>query len=339
MVQSIEGAQRSGRPVVSVVIPLYNEHENVRELHRRLTTALGSLGEPYEIVFVDDGSRDATAEMIDGLHATDPNVAVVHLSRNFGHQPAVSAGIDHARGLAVVVMDGDLQDPPEVLPQFVRRWREGFDVVYAIRQRRKEGPVKRLGYHLFYRLLNAISDLDIPLDSGDFCLMDRRVVDALTSMPERARFVRGLRTFVGFRQSGLAYERAAREAGRPKYSLRALVGLATDGLVSFSNYPLRLVTYLGLLTATVAVALIVWVLGDALANQTAPRGWASLIIVVLVLGSAQLISLGIIGEYIRLIFIESKGRPTYIIGSYRGGRAGAEAGRTSPRAAASPRPD
>ena len=198
-------------------------------------------------------ASDQTPRLIDELQEADPNLSVVHLSRNFGHQPAVSAGLDHASGKAVIVMDGDLQDPPEVIPQFVERWRAGTDVVYAVRRRRKEGAMKRMGYHAFYRILNAISDLDIPLDSGDFCLMDRRVVDALRGLPERARFVRGLRTFVGFRQTGLDYERAAREAGRPKYSLKALVGLAVDGLVSFSSYPLRLVTYLGVCAAVLAL--------------------------------------------------------------------------------------
>jgi dolichol-phosphate mannosyltransferase len=214
-------------------------------------------------------------------------------------------------------MDGDLQDPPEVLPHFVQRWREGYEVIYAVRQRRKEGPLKRLGYSCFYRLLCAISDLDIPLDSGDFCLMDRRVVDVLKHLPERMRFVRGLRSFAGFRQIGLAYERAARGAGKPKYTLVALTVLAIDGLISFSSYPLRLVTYLGFVTISVALALLVWVLCDALSNQTAPRGWASTLVTVLFMGSIQLFSLGIIGEYIRLIFLETKRRPTYIVRDYR----------------------
>lgn len=304
-------------PTISVIVPLYNEQGNAAELHRRLTAALESLGAPYEIVLVDDGSRDATPRLIDEFQRHDPRLTVLHLSRNFGHQQAITAGIDHSRGRAVMVMDGDLQDPPEVIPQFVERWREGYDVVYAVRQHRKEGPLKKSGYYLFYRMLNAISDLDIPLDSGDFCLMDRRVVDAMKGLPERRRFVRGLRTFVGFRQTGLAYERAAREAGSPKYGLRALVGLAVDGLVSFSSYPLRLVTYLGLMAAGIAIALAIWVIADAVSNQTAPRGWASLIMIVLFMGAAQLVSLGIIGEYIRLIFLETKGRPAYIVGAYR----------------------
>jgi len=190
-------------------------------------------------------------------------------------------------------------------------------VVYAIRRNRKEDFLKRLGYKVFYRLLNAISDLDIPLDSGDFGLMDRRVVDALKGLPEHKRFVRGLRTFVGFRQIGFAYERAARGAGQPKYTFRSLVGLAVDGLVSFSSYPLRLVTYLGVAVASIAFLLLLWVLADAFSQHSGPRGWASTIVVVLFMGSVQLICLGIIGEYIRLIFLESKGRPSYIIADRR----------------------
>ena len=204
---------RSEPPVLSVVVPLFNEELNVNQLYRRLVSSLSPLGVSYELVFVDDGSRDATPRMLDEMQVRDPNVTVIHLSRNFGHQPAVSAGLDHALGQAVIVMDGDLQDPPEVLPQFMSRWREGFEVVYAIRRNRKEGWLKQFCYFAFYRIMNAISDLDIPLDSGDFCLMDRRVVDTMKSLPERTRFVRGLRTFVGFRQVGLPYERAEREAG------------------------------------------------------------------------------------------------------------------------------
>jgi glycosyltransferase involved in cell wall biosynthesis len=305
-----------GAVEISVVIPLYNEQENIFELYRRLTPTLQTLGSLYEIVFVDDGSGDATPRQLDELALRDPHLSVVHLSRNFGHQAAVSAGLDLARGHAVMIMDGDLQDPPEVVPQFIQKWREGYEVVYAVRQQRKEGLFKRAGYFAFYRLLNAISDLDIPLDSGDFCLMDRRAVNALKDLPERKRFVRGLRTFIGFRQTGLAYERAAREAGRPKYNLRALTGLAVDGLISFSSYPLRVVTKLGLAGVGVAILLAAWVLVDAFSKHTAPRGWASLIVVVLFMGALQLISLGIVGEYIRLIFSESKGRPPYILRAY-----------------------
>jgi len=303
-------------PELSVVVPFFNEQENVRELHRRLSRSLEELDIPYEIVFIDDGSRDETPELIDALQRDDPRLTVLHLSRNFGHQPALTAGIDRAQGRAVMILDGDLQDPPELIGRFVEAWRSGFDVVYAVRTRRKEGPIKRAGYFLFYRLLNAISDLDIPLDSGDFCLMDRKVVDALKGLPEQSRFIRGLRTFIGFRQVGLEYERDARTAGSPKYTLADLVRLATDGLVSFSSYPLRLVTYLGLLTGLGALGMIAWVLFDAFVRHSAPRGWASLSAIVLLIGSVQLICLGIIGEYVRLIFLETKGRPTYVLGRY-----------------------
>jgi len=304
-------------PEISVVIPLWNEQENLEALHRRLTDTLQEMELPYEIVFVNDGSQDATPWTLDKLYSDDPHVAVVHLSRNFGHQPAVSAGLERARGRAVIVMDGDLQDPPEVIPQFVGSWREGNDVVYAVRTERKENVVMRLCYFAFYRLLRLIGELDIPLDSGDFCLMDRRVVDALRSLPERTRFVRGLRTYVGFRQVGLEYERAARAAGRPKYNFRALVRLAIDGLISFSSHPLRLAAYMGLATAGLAGILLVWVLYDAFLNHSAPRGWASLSVIVLFLGAMIMLFLGIIGEYIRLIFLETKQRPSYIISEYK----------------------
>jgi glycosyltransferase involved in cell wall biosynthesis len=321
-------------PVISVVVPFYNEEDNVQELHRRLDRALRSLGVPYEILFVDDGSRDETPARMDALRAHDRSLACVHLSRNFGHQAAVSAGIDHGRGQALVVMDGDLQDPPEVLAQFVAKWREGFEVVYAVRQHRKEGLLKRAAYSTFYRILNAISDLEIPIDSGDFCLMDRRVVEVLKHLPEHMRFVRGLRSFVGFRQVGLPYDRAARASGHSKYSLRALIGLALDGLISFSSYPLRLVTRLGFVTIVVAFFLLVWVLTDAFTNQTGPRGWASTMVVVLFMGAVQLFSIGILGEYLRLIFLEVKQRPTYIVRDYQ--RAAGGSGGTTPREKAAP---
>jgi dolichol-phosphate mannosyltransferase len=304
-------------PVISVVVPLFNEEDNVAELHRRLEAALESLDVAYEVVFVDDGSRDETPSLLDSLRASDRNITCIHLSRNFGHQAAVSAGIDYGRGQALVVMDGDLQDPPELLPEFVAKWREGFDVVYAVRRHRKESLLKRAAYSSFYRILYAISDLEIPIDSGDFCLLDRRVVDVLRHLPERMRFVRGLRSFVGFRQVGLPYDRAARASGRSKYSVRALIGLALDGLVSFSSYPLRLVTRLGLITVLAALVLLVWALNDAFSHHTAPRGWASTMVVVLFMGAVQLFSIGILGEYLRLIFLEVKQRPTYIVRDYR----------------------
>jgi dolichol-phosphate mannosyltransferase len=306
-------AENSARPEISIVVPLYNEEENISELYHRLTRSLEALEVPYELVFVNDGSQDTTLAQIAGFQQADPRVVAIDLSRNFGHQAAICAGIDHARGRAVVLMDGDLQDPPEVLPEFIDAWRKGNEVVYAIRRNRKEGLLKRMGYFLFYRLLRAISDLDIPLDSGDFCLMDRKVVDALKELPERGRFVRGLRTFVGFRQVGVAYNRASRNAGEPKYTFRALLGLAADGLISFSNYPLRLATYLGLVSVVVSMVVGIWVIADAFSNKSAPQGWASTIVIVLFMGAIQLLTLGIMGEYMRRIFLEAKRRPTYIV--------------------------
>ncbi len=304
---------RRPQPLLSVVVPLYNEQETVEALWERLRAVLQPLEAPFEVVLVDDGSHDATPRLIDALHQRDQRVVVVRLSRNFGHQAAISAGLAHAQGQAVVVMDGDLQDPPELIPQFLRLWREGNDVVYAVRRSRREGPVRRLGYRAFYQLLGWISDLEIPPDSGDFSLMDRRVVDAFNRLPERCRFARGLRRFLGFRQAGLVYDRPARAAGRPKYTLRKLVGLAIDGLVSFSSSPLRMVTYLGLAAAGLAIVLTAWVLDDAIRHHSAPQGWASTLIVVLFLGAAQLLSLGVLGEYLRLIFLEAKQRPAYIV--------------------------
>jgi dolichol-phosphate mannosyltransferase len=315
-------AEAASSPQLSIVVPLFNEEETLPELYRRVTAAMTQLAVSFELVLVNDGSRDSTPFLADSLQRRDPRVVVLHLTRNFGHQAAISAGIDHARGQAVVLMDGDLQDPPEVLGQFIEAWRAGNEVVYAIRTQRKEGLFKRTCYALFYRLFRFLSDLDVPLDSGDFCLMDRQVVDTLKALPERMRFVRGLRTFVGFRQVGLRYEREARHAGQPKYTLKALVRLAVDGLVSFSSYPLTLVTYMGLLSLFVAVGVAGYVLVDALHNHTAPRGWASLVMVVLFMSGVQLLSLGIIAEYIRRIFLETKGRPTYLV--RRGSPAQAE---------------
>jgi dolichol-phosphate mannosyltransferase len=300
---------------LSVVIPLFNEEENIPELHRRLTATLPKIATDYEILLVNDGSKDLTASMIDRLRQEDPHVTAIQLSRNFGHQAAISAGIDHARGRAVVVMDGDLQDPPEILSGMMALWRDGSEVVYAVRTKRKENWVKTSCYWLFYRVLNLLSDLEIPLDSGDFCLMDCKVVEALRNLPEQVRFVRGLRTFVGFRQVGYQYERDARAAGAPKYTFRALLALAVNGLISFSSRPLRFATYMGAASALLALLLTIWIFVDAYTNTGTPRGWASTMVTVMFMGSVQLITLGIIGEYIQRIFLETKGRPNYIIRS------------------------
>ena len=321
---SVSPADRA--PLLSMVLPAYNEQDVLPETYRRFTAECpkwaGEFGMDYEIIFVNDGSRDRTPVLLDEMAANDPRVRAVHLTRNFGHQAAISAGLTVARGDAVAIMDCDLQDPPEVLPQFIRKWMEGNQVVYAIRKKRKEWVGKRLAYWAFYRLLAAVSDLKIPLDSGDFCLMDRTALDLLNGLPERGRFVRGLRTWVGLKQVGVEYERDARQAGVPQYTFKSLVKLAMDGLVSFSSVPLRFVTRIGIVSAIGAVLLGLWVVGVTIrdaafksvpAAGNTPKGWASTACLILLMSAVQLLSLGIIGEYLARIFQEVKGRPTFLI--------------------------
>jgi len=247
------------------------------------------------------------------MHARDPCVRVISLARNFGQQQAVSAGLDQACGRAVIMIDADLQDPPEVIPQFIEKWREGFQVVYAVREKRKEHAVKRLMYRSFYLILRSISRIDIPLEAGDFCLMDRCVVDVLTSLPERNRFVRGLRSWVGFRQVGLAYERDARFAGRPKYTFQKLVHLALDGLISFSYLPLRLSTMVGFGVSVMSLLAAVYYLIKKLTRGLRPPGFATLVVLLLFLGGVQLITVGVVGEYIGHVLDEVKRRPAYVV--------------------------
>jgi glycosyltransferase involved in cell wall biosynthesis len=311
------------RQLLSMVLPAYNEEEVLPQTYARFSAEcpkFAELGLDYEIIFVNDGSKDRTSMILDELAARDPHIRAVHLTRNFGHQAAITAGLTIARGDAVAIMDCDLQDPPEVLPQFIKRWRAGNQVVYAIRKKRKEWFGKRLAYWAFYRLLAAVSDLKIPLDSGDFCLMDRSAVDLLNGLPERQRFVRGLRTWVGLKQIGVEYERDARQAGVPQYTFSSLVKLAMDGLVSFSSTPLRFVTRLGVASAAAAIAFGIWVIGVTIAEwrlpehaHKTPRGWASTACLILLMSAVQMISLGIIGEYVARIFQEVKGRPTFLI--------------------------
>ena len=332
MVQQGERTRADGeaglRPAVSVVVPVFNEQQTLDRLIERLTQALDGAGERFEVVFVNDGSRDRSAELLRAHHARDPRMKYVSLSRNFGHQVAVTCGLDHAQGDAVIVMDGDLQDPPEVLPGLIARWREGFDVVYAVRRRRKEGWAKVLAYKAFYWILRRVSYLDIPLDSGDFSLIDRRVIDLLASMPERNRFVRGLRTWVGFRQVGYEYAREARFAGQSKYSLAKLFKLAFDGLVSYSYVPLRLVSNVGLLVSATALGYMGYLLVARLFGGTPIEGWTSTVVIVLFLGGVQLLSLGVIGEYVGRIFEEVKQRPHYVVRE-RIGMEGETAGSSS----------
>jgi polyisoprenyl-phosphate glycosyltransferase len=307
--------------MISIVIPIYNEADILDLLQQRLIGASPLWKEEFEIILVDDGSSDGSLEKMKRMVLEDGRIRVIKLSRNFGHQPAISAGIMAAKGDAVVVMDGDLQDPPEELPQFLEKWREGYHVVYAIRTKRKEGLFKRLAYKAFYRILARISDIDIPIDSGDFCVMDRKVVDALNkNMPERIRFVRGLRAFAGFKQIGVAYERAERAGGEVKYTFRKLLKLAVDGIFDFSTFPLRLATYLGLIISIPSFLLGLFFILHRLLDfkvlgyspQDTP-GMATLAVAMFFLGGVVLVILGVMGEYLGRIYIEVKKRPYYIV--------------------------
>jgi len=300
-------------PKYSVVIPVYNEHETIPTLYERVRAVIDGFDGPAEVILVDDGSHDDSWRMLEELHARDARFKSLSLSRNFGHQVAVTAGLDYARGEAVMVLDGDLQDPPEVLPALIGRWKEGFDVVFAVRTKRKENVFKRAAYALFYRMLKKLSDLDIPLDSGDFCLMDRKVLTAMKMLPERNRFVRGIRTWVGFRQTGCVYERDRRFAGDSKYTLAKLMGLAYDGIFSVSTLPLRVAVYTGFALSLAALAGACWVVFEKIFRGIELVGWASTITIMALLGGFILSTLGVIGEYVSRIYQEVKQRPIYLL--------------------------
>ena len=303
------------RPTFSIVVPVYNEREALPELYRRVKAVMESLGEPWELVLVDDGSTDGSTEYMRQLRAQDPeHVRPVIFARNFGHQIAVTAGLDYARGQAVVIMDADLQDPPEVIPDLVAKWREGYQVVYAVRAEREgETWFKKTTAALFYRLIYRITDVKIPVDTGDFRLMDRRVVDVLNRMRERHRFIRGMAAWVGFRQTGVPYKRAPRFAGETKYPLRKMLKFALDAITGFSYFPLQLATYMGFVSAGLAIVAIPIVAVLRLTGSQAFYGQASTLIAVLFLGGVQLISLGILGEYVGRLYDEAKGRPLYVV--------------------------
>jgi dolichol-phosphate mannosyltransferase len=304
----------TSRPVVSVVAPVFNEEAILPEFYRRVSAVLNQIGEPWELVLVNDGSRDRSPEIMAELHARDPRVKVVSFARNFGHQIAITAGADYARGDAVVVMDADLQDPPEAIPELLARWREGYEVIYAVRAERKgETWFKEFTARFFYRLIYRITDINIPMDVGDFRLMDRKVVNALKQMHEHHRFMRGMSVWVGFRQTGVKYVRAERYAGVTKYPLKKMLKFALDGITSFSYLPLQLATYVGFIAAGLAVLGIIATVILRLSGSQAFYGQATTLVSVLFLGGVQLISLGIIGEYLGRIYDEVKGRPLYIV--------------------------
>lgn len=299
--------------VLSVVIPLFNEAQIIPELWRRLHAELSSMNIGHEVLFVDDGSTDNTSDQLHTICQQHAQARLLRLSRNFGHQPALTAGIDKAQGQAVVLMDGDLQDIPEALPAFLETWQNGNEVVYAIRSSRRENVLMRLAFRGFYRLLGHVSRITLPLDAGIFCLLDRKVVDILKTMPERHRYFPGLRAYAGFRQTGIPVQRDFRYAGKPRVGFRGLFTLAMDALFSFSFLPLRLATLLGLTTATGAFLYFIVVLYYRLFTNEAISGWASTLGAILLFGGLQLTMLGIVGEYIGRIYEETKKRPFYII--------------------------
>lgn len=298
----------------SIVAPIYNELENIPELYRRVKEVMDSTGEPWELILVDDGSTDGSTEAICELGKKDKSVRPVVFARNFGHQIAITAGWDYARGDAVVIIDADLQDPPEVILEMAKKWKEGYEVVYAVRAEREgESWFKLWTASLFYRLIYRITDVKIPLDTGDFRLMDRKVVDVLRQMRERHRFPRGMSAWVGFKQVGVEYKRAARRAGETKYPFRKMFRLALNAITSFSYFPLQVATFFGFASAGIAIVAIVPVVYLRMTGSQAFFGQATTLIAVLFLGGVQLICLGILGEYIGRLYDEAKGRPLYII--------------------------
>ena len=304
----------------SLIVPVYNEEKTLPELYRRIKGVIEQLDGQTELILVNDGSRDRSLQIIRELHQKDARVSYLSLARNFGHQIAVTAGLNFARGQVIVIMDADLQDPPELILEMIKKWRQGYQVVYAQRtQRRKEGWFKRFTAYLFYRLLKRLADVDIPTDTGDFCLMDRQVVDVLNSMPERNRYIRGLRSWVGFQQTSVLFERDPRFAGEVKYTFSKSFALAINGLVSFSKVPLRLSTYVGLLSAVVAILMAVLVLYWRLVVPHSPlTNFTIILMAIFFLGAVQLVSIGILGEYIGRIYEEVKGRPLYTLGEVGG---------------------
>jgi polyisoprenyl-phosphate glycosyltransferase len=307
----------------SFVVPIYNEEETIGEMYRRVSAVMDRLDGPAELILIDDGSRDRSLQMLRELQRRDDRVFYLSLARNFGHQIAVTAGLNFSKGAVILVMDADLQDPPEVVLDMLEKWREGYQVVYAQRTLRKaEGWSKRLLAYCFYRVLRRLAEVEIPNDSGDFCLMDRAVVNALNAMPERHRYIRGLRTWVGFRQTAIAFERDPRFAGEPKYSVIRSLTLAVDGLVSFSQVPLRISIYLGLLSAALAIVMSLLVFyWRFFVSQSPLIGFAAIATAIFFLGAVQLIGIGVLGEYVGRIYEEVKRRPLYTVREMGGVRS------------------
>jgi dolichol-phosphate mannosyltransferase len=307
-------------PKYSLIIPIYNEEETIPEMYHRVSAVMDQLDGPVELILINDGSHDQSLKLLRELRQNDQRICYLSFARNFGHQIAVTAGLNFARGQAVAILDADLQDPPELIPAMVAKWREGYHVIYAQRTRRKqEGWFKRFTAYLFYRVLKYLADVEIPTDTGDFCLMDRTVVNLLNAMPERNRYIRGLRAWVGFRQTAIQFERSPRFAGAVKYTFRKSFALATNSLVSFSIAPLRLSTYLGLVAAVFAMIMALLVLYWRFLQPSSPlTGFAAIAVAIFFIGSVQLICVGILGEYIGRIYEEVKGRPLYTLAEVSG---------------------
>jgi glycosyltransferase involved in cell wall biosynthesis len=304
-------------PTLTIVIAAYNEQAALPAMHPRLAKVLDGLDVAARVLYVDDGSRDGTWEQLRLIAEADPRVSLLRLARNFGKELALTAGLDLVQDDAAIVLDADGQDPPELIPDFVAKWREGYDVVYGTRSRREgETWLKKLTAHGFYRVMRRLSDTDIPRDTGDFRLMSRPVLDALRQLRERQRFMKGLFTWVGFRQVSLPYERQARVAGATKFNYWRLWNLALEGITSFSTVPLRLATYVGVLAALLAFAWGLWIIARTVLWGDPVEGWPSLMTVVLFLGGVQLVALGIIGEYLGRLYVEAKQRPLYLVSEY-----------------------
>lgn len=298
----------------SIVAPCWNEEGNLPELYRRVTEVMDQTGEPWELVLINDGSTDRTPQIMRELHAADRRVHIVDFARNFGHQLAVTAGMDYAQGDAVILIDSDLQDPPELILEMIKKWKAGYEVVYAVREERKgETWFKLMTAKLFYRLIYRITDVDIPLDTGDFRLMDRKVVQQMRNMKEHHRFIRGMTSWVGFKQTGVTYVREERFAGETKYPLRKMVRFAITAITGFSIFPLQLATFMGFFIAILSALFIVGAIIARLSGGQAFAGQATTLVMVLFLGAIQLISLGIIGEYLGRIYDEVRGRPLYVV--------------------------
>ena len=300
-------------PLISLVIPMFNEEENIRELYERSKKTLETIGS-HEIIFVNDGSRDRTLEKILELADKDKNVKIIDFSRNFGHQTAITAGMDNSQGEVVVIMDGDLQDTPETILELVKKWKEGYEVVYAKRRTRKDSFFKRATAYAFYRIIKKIANIDITEDTGDFCLLDKKVIDALKKIKEHSRFVRGLTSWVGFKKGIILFDREERKRGNTSYPLKKMLKFAYDGITSFSYFPLKMATYLGVFSAFMGFIWGIYAIYQKIYNpETTVPGWTTVVVAIFFLGGIQLIVLGMIGEYIGRIYTEAQNRPPYIV--------------------------